>query len=146
MPEFKYKIISELNLIIDCYSGILTLKDVLMFKGEQTKNSLWNPTYNTLADMRQSNIQFSEEEIQKLANYQITDERWSSERKTASLTNDAGHIVFETMFNLLKPKNSKVGVRAFSTLEASLNWLNIDLINMERISDILAELNPDHEP
>ena len=140
MTKLNYIILPDLNLILDSYSGEINLVEVLRLKGEQAKDPLWNPHFNTLADMRIANINFEEEEIETLASYQVKDNRWASERKTASLTSEANHVVFETLFNLLKPKDSKVLVRAFSTLEASLKWLGIEQEKVLFIQEILENL------
>ena len=139
--NFKYKILPRLNLIVDSYFGNLTIDEILLYKSNQTKDPLWNPGYNTLADMRNSNTIIDEDEIERLSKYQVSDNRWSEKRQTASLTDEANHIVFEELFNMLKPKDSKVLVRAFSTLDAAILWLGIDKSEKPCINEVLNELN-----
>lgn len=136
----NYKVIPDLNLIIDYYSGTLTLTEILRLKGKQAKDPLWEPHFNTLSDMRDAFIAMDEEEIKTLASYQVKDEKWRVERKTASLTNEANHVVFEKLFNRLKPKNTKVLVKAFSTFEATISWLGYNEEASVIINDTLTEL------
>lgn len=138
--KLKYKILPEFNLIIDSYSGNLTTEEILFLKGEQTKDPLWDPTFNTLSDMRNSSTVLDEMSIKKLASYQVRDERWSHPRRTASLTNQTNQVVYETLFNLLKPKNSKVLVKAFSTIDAAMRWLDLDLQQKSLIENTLKKL------
>ena len=135
--EFKYYIITDLNLILECYIGEFKYKDIFESKMIEMSDPEWKNNYNVLADIRDSKFLISESEIKDLhKHYDL-----SVKRKSALLTNFPSHVVFGTFLKNYNIKESLILPEVFSTVEAALFWLDINLEENERVKEILNELS-----
>lgn len=140
IKTLKYKILSELNLIIDCWYGELTFDKILASKLEQAQNAKWNQGYHNISDIRNAVFSLTNTEAKKIIDYTKTDMRWQHKRKTAYLTNNPNQVVFQKILELNKSKDIPNEIKSFSTLGAALNWIKIDMSEFDKINNIILEL------
>jgi len=139
-PQFNYVILPDKKLIIELYYGTFTQQDILLFKKRQANYPLWDSSFSKLSDMRYSTLQITEAEIEKLTTFVVANKHWNVDRKTASVTNKPNHIVFEKLYNIYKPNESKISFEAFSSIESAAFWLDINQANIPFIKNKLADL------
>lgn len=141
VKTLKYKIIPELNLIIDCWYGELTFDKILSSKLEQANDPEWNQAYHNISDIRNAVFSLSDKEAKKIIDYTRTDIRWQHKRKTAYLTDNPNQVVFQKLLEFNKSREIPNEIEGFSTLNAILNWLQIDMSEFEKINNIIRELS-----
>lgn len=140
IKTLKYKIIPELNLIIDCWFGVLTFDKILASKLEQANDVNWNKEYHNISDIRNAIFSLSNEEAKKIIDYTKQDKRWQDKRKTAYLTNNPNQVVFQNLLEINKSREIPNEIQSFSTLGAILKWMQIDMSEFEKINAIIIEL------
>jgi len=141
MNILKYKIIPELKLIIDCWNGELTFDKILTSKLEQVKDQKWNKSYSNISDIRNAEFSLTDDEAKKIIDYTKEDIRWQHKRKTAYLTKNPNQVVFQKLLELNISKDIPNNIEGFSTLNAALKWLNINMREIESIKKIIEELS-----
>jgi len=138
--KFKYVILPEKGLIIDSCIGDISFYDIIKFQIHQSKDKNWNRDYNVLTDLRQAYMRIEDINIQTLSKFPLDLINKNTQRKSVHLTNNPNHIVFHTLLNLLKIGDVAVDLKAFSTIDAALLWLDIDLGEKDYINSILIQL------
>lgn len=131
-----YKLVPDLNLMIEVFCGDIYYSDVLELKAKQIKDTNFNPKYNGLVDVTNANLHFSFEEIETYKKYITTIKGFMGDRKTSIYTKTPNQVMLSTIY--ITP-DSKIPMhfQVFSTLKASLNWIGMSLINEKRIKEIL---------
>jgi hypothetical protein len=143
LHKLKYEILPDLKLIVDSWVGDVTYNDIIECKINQAKNEKWDINYNILSDVRYSIMILSDDELIKLSNYPTFDKRFNSPRKIAHFTHNPKQVVFQKLLELYRSEFVQVNFKAFSTLDYSLEYLEINLIQKKRIEKILFELLKD---
>ena len=137
-----YKVFDNKNIIIEYYSGEITVDDFLSLKERISKEPNYNFFSDTILDIRDANLKVSETDLLKL--FDFLHSKFSKEegkRKTAYLTNSPNDVVQSTLFsNLLESKKLNVNPRIFSTMEGVVSWFDNPDINKEILETILYEL------
>lgn len=140
IKTLKYKIIPELNLIIDCWNGKLTFDKILASKLDQVKDKDWNQAYNNISDIRNAVFDLTNEDAKKIIDYTKTDKRWQEKRKTAYLTNNPNQVVFQKLLEINKTQEIPNKIESFYTINAILNWLQINMSEYDKINKIVTKL------
>ena len=129
---YRYTILEEINLIIQSYQGDITLSGLKNMKRKLFQDKFYNTEYKVLTDMRLSNNSITIEEVEKYGEWIEEKLKLGSFNLNAILTSTPQQVVQSSIFRLnnnLKKYNYKV----LSTLESSLNYLNIDFSHIEII-------------
>ena len=132
-----YKLVPNLNLMIEVFCGDIYYTDVLELKAKQIKDPNFNPKYNGLVDVTNANLHLSIEEIETYKKYITTVKGFMGDRKTSIYTKTPNQVMLSTIY--ITP-DSKIPMifNVFSTLKASLNWIGIPLEHEIRIKEIIA--------
>lgn len=141
LQTLKYKILPELNLIIDVWYGAMTFDKILASKLEQVKDPKWNQGYNNISDIRNAVFSLKMEEAKKIIEYIRADTRWQFKRRTAYITKNPNQVVFQKFIEMAKSKEIPNEIESFSTLQAALSWLRIDDSEFKKIDHVIADLN-----
>ena len=140
--RFKFRILPEHKLIIESWTGEFSLKEIIDLKCIEAMDPNWKDYYDVLADDRYINI--LNEPIDKDNNiYLPLGQKFIKKRKTAILTRLPDQVVAPTLLNMQKPSEALVEIEIFSTVEAALRWLGIDIIEIAKINRILDQLSKD---
>jgi hypothetical protein len=140
MKGFKYLIIPDLNLIIESWIGNFNFDEILEQKKMESADPKWKDNYNVLADDRQTNF-----EINVLLNdnskYLSLSQNFIKKRKTALLTSLPHQVVTSILLQMHKHPEALVELEVFSTVKAAINWLNIDIKELNRIDMLFNQMS-----
>lgn len=134
----QYRILKTALLIIECHEGLLTLENMIRFRQEQRLDRDFTPEHDILMDLRNVEISGEPVEVENYVSFYKENKNISGNRRIAVLTDTPNQVFYTTLFEQFsKVLNQKTKI--FSTLEASLNWLNVN-IPKQQIEMILREL------
>ncbi|MFC2152802.1 hypothetical protein ACFLSE_09790 [Bacteroidota bacterium] len=121
---YNYKIIKEKKLIIEAFTGDITLD----FFKESMLKEFNDPEYLNLkfgiCDLRSANLILSDKEIKELFEYALVHDKNLS-IKWATLTKGPYETAMAMIYELQAVKH--YGYKIFSTLDAAASYLNIKL-------------------
>ncbi|TYC07978.1 hypothetical protein ES677_14715 [Bizionia gelidisalsuginis] len=70
MEKFgAYKITPHKELIIEYYAGVITVKDIILFKKSIRQDPNYNLYWNTLLDLRDSKVSIKSSEIPQVIDF-----------------------------------------------------------------------------
>lgn len=141
MQIFKYKILPDLELIIDFFKGSFNYQEIIMYKIEQSKDPLWNEKYNILADIRNLELDYSQNDIVEHLAESRDAMKLQSKRRTAAITLKPKQVVFGVLVQQNLSEEVAMEVEYFSTIEAAISWLGCASSKKELISNTLNLLN-----
>lgn len=137
---FKYFIIPELKLIVECWIGKFSFYEILEFKNMESTDPEWKDYYHVLADDRQTNFRI-EGLLEDASKYFPMSKKFIKKRKTAILTSLPHQVATTMLLNIYKHPDAQVELNIFSTVLAALKWLDINADELARIEMILNNLN-----
>lgn len=124
MVHIKYKILSDLKLIIENYTGCVSMDDVIAIKKETGLDRIYSPNFNVIMDFRDANLVFEPFEVSKYIDFANNSNIIYGERRTAFLTSKPNQVALTTIFGLTKGK-LPIESNTFSTLDALISWFNL---------------------
>lgn len=139
MLNVRYKILPQYNLIIEFFSGEITLDAILSAK--KSKNSMpeFDPTFNHLIDLRHAKTNISLSEIKEIAKFQEENKQYIKKRKSAFLADSPEQTSLTILFTL-SMQNLPIDFEIFSTTKAALNWLDLWYLSERDYEKFIAEL------
>jgi hypothetical protein len=135
----RYKVLSNMRLILESYSGDTTVEDLIRQKTAISKEPDYDPTYNIIHDFRESNMLIEIENGKQFLEFLKNSKSIYHKRKVAHLTKTPDQVAKTTLFTLLQDRNS-VEFEVFSTELSAFKWIGIDLNNFELIDSYLQEM------
>jgi len=139
IKKFNYHILPDLRLIVECWIGDFSFEEIIQLKMTEIANPEWRDDYDVLADDRQSNKNI-ETVSDRTQNSDTNKQMFQKRRKSAILTSKPKQVVTTILLKDSNPPGSPISVDVFSTIEAALQWLNINPKEKERINDVLDKL------
>jgi len=134
----SYRILSNNALIIEYHEGLLTLEGMIKFRKEQLLDEKFSPDFNILMDMRKVKITGNPVEVNDYISFYRQNKDITGNRNIAVLTDTPNQVFYITLFeqysNVLTQK-----IKIFSTIEASLKWLNLN-VTKDQVDLIISEL------
>lgn len=139
MLTVKYKILPQYSLIIEYFSGEITLNDVL--EAKKSKNSMpdFDPSFNHFIDIRQAKVNVFLSEISEIVKFQEENQQYIKKRKSAFLADSPEHTSL-TMLFMLSMKNLPIDFEVFSTTKAALNWLDLWYLSEKDYENLIADI------
>jgi len=104
MAYIKYKILSNLKLIIENYTGCVSMDDMIAVKKEVGLDIDYSPNFNVIMDFRDAHLAFKTLEVANYINFANKSNVIYGERRTAFLTSKPNQVVLTTIFGLTKGK------------------------------------------
>ncbi len=138
MP-LKYKIIPDLNLIINYWSGRLTFDEIITSKLAQINDMQWNQKYNIISDIRNADFDHVEELSIRFIDFLSRHKRFKYKIKYAFLTQTPCQVVFQKLLELHKTHEILFQSESFSTHKALYCWLNIGTNKFDRINKVITD-------
>ena len=135
----QYKILPELDLIIEYYSGKINLDDIIGHKKLEIKDSEYSANYNFIADLRDSELDVIRQDIIDYLDFVEMNNKVSGQRKSAILTNTPNHAAITTLFRM-NSKNLPINFEIFTTLEAAIDWINLSSNYYDNIEESIRNM------
>lgn len=117
-----FKIIPELNLVVFCWKGIVTLESWIELKKRFLAHKDFSLNLKYFEDFRNLTFNVSIEDIKKYIDFAVKYEKQS--QKSALLTTTPNQVTISIIY--LSLKDDKLGKPLIlSTIDRALNWLEI---------------------
>jgi hypothetical protein len=122
----NFKIISEKKLILEYYSGKISVNDLINQKTLISNKLEYSPNYNIIHDFREVEFDINEEQGVQLLNFFESNKAIYSNRRVAHLTYTPKQVAVTNLFTLLL-KEQLIAIEVTSTLEAAIQWVNLSI-------------------
>lgn len=137
----KYKILTELNLIIEYYSGEIDIDDIIHMQKVLSEESIYRPTQDIILDFRDATLKIEEEDLKRYLEFVKGFPKVFGKRKAAYLTNTPNDVVITTIFDLVVQQNDvPINIGIYSTFKGILDWLDIETIDYNAIELIIDDI------
>ena len=136
---FTYRIISELKINLEYYSGLTYLNDLIEVRNELIKEKSLNPEFNFIVDLRDANFDLHSNIVEEFISYVKfkTDLLWK--RKTAILSHTPNQTAFSILY-ISDLGQVPMKVNSFSTLDSALKWVNLSPSDKPVIEQVIADI------
>ncbi len=138
LAMFKYKIIKGQNILIRCFGGIFSIDDVIQYVKLTSNDDDYSTTMNVLNDLRNAEIRYDDTQLKLLVEFIKNNHSLYGKRKTAFLVQNPEQTVFSMLLDYEK-KEDLINMKIFTTLDASLDWLEISKNYTESIEFFLNQ-------
>jgi len=136
----NYKILHGLRMILECCKGNATIEDAIEMKKCEIKDRYYDPGYNILVDFREFTSSIDSSSLLSLSVFVDFLKGLRLACKVALLTTKPHQVVVMNMVKNLSI-DSKMEFEIFSTLEASVSFVDCPEENLEIIDGYLQELS-----
>ncbi len=136
---FTYRIISELNINLEYYSGLTDLNDLIEVRNKLIKEKSLNPEFNFIVDLRNASFDLNSNIVEEFINYvkSGTDLLWK--RKTAILSHTPNQTAFSILY-ISDLGKLPMKVSSFSTLESAMKWVNLSPSDQPVIEKVIEDI------
>lgn len=135
---FNYEILSEHNLILETFTGTLTLDLMKKVKSDETKDPRFKPELNVIADVRGLIFDGTTHEVGEYINFALNHGSIMGKRRTAVIFATPNQHVYSEIFSKLNNGN-ELAVHHFNEVKNALKWINCDK-HHEEIEGLLNEI------
>lgn len=139
MIEFRYKILHEINLVLQYYKGNLNSDFMIEKNSEMFRDDDFNPEYNGITIFW--DVSFTEDffEIKKYSDFITKNQSLYSKRQVAVLTDTPNQAATATLFKQFSG-GTPMSYEVFSTLDRAIKWLNLPNDKFEVIKNAMQEI------
>ncbi len=117
----KYEIIPEKNLLIETFSGRVTLDDVVTFLQEILEDPRYSPEMNGIADLREVDLDVSYDQVRELVDW-LGSLETRTRRRWAFVTGRPVTHGISRIFAALG-EDLQERIEYFDSLEEAIRWL-----------------------
>ena len=138
--NISYKILPNLRLIVESYFGTFNGDDYIELKKSQLRDERFNSLYNNIADIRNSELSISNDDIRKCVEFMKSEKGLAGKRRAAVLTGTPNQVVISTLFasyGIELPMQFEI----VSTLGAAMEWAKVASSDYSIVEGILSGLN-----
>jgi len=141
----QYKILPELKIIIEYFSVVTTLYDMIEHRKILIEEINYNPNYNFITDFRDTYLDISDEEVLSYIEFVKKTPKMISKRKAAILTDTPEETAISSLY-VLNLHDLPLIVNIFSIMDAAIKWVGLsldDIVIVEKtINDLKDKINP----
>lgn len=134
----EYLIIKEMRLIIEYFSGKIYYDDYIKFKNIQSQDENYNPTYNQLLDLRDSELMIDGEQVNNAIQYFKQNKHLLANRRVAVLTSEPNHVIVTTLAIL--NNDTPINNRVFSTVEKAIEFIGYSILEKNKIENLIQQI------
>lgn len=120
---FNYEIFPEHNLLIEAYTGTVTLELMKKAKGCVTLDPRYKPEFNVIADVRNLTFDGTTQEIADYINFTLKHGKIVGKRKSAVIFSTPNQHVYSDLYSRLNPETVH-SVHHFQEIESALKWID----------------------
>ncbi|MCU4176239.1 hypothetical protein [Carboxylicivirga sp. N1Y90] len=122
--NITYKILPQINIVVEYFSGPIHISDMIAHKKDIIKNIEFYPNINFIADLRDSQLLYTKQELSEYVGFIKEEKKLNTHRKTAILTSTPQQVAQSTIYESLT-KDLPIRFKIFSTLQATLEWVSV---------------------
>ena len=134
-----FEIFPSQKLIIEYYAGDISVDILIGIKKEISKHESYNPNYNLIMDMRNSNFLYEREAVTEFTKFFKSFHAIIGRRKVAYLTGKPNEVVATKVFAQLIG-DLEINAQTFSTVPAIVSWFNISDFTEDEFEQIIDRL------
>lgn len=141
MTAFKsaYRIINDLNLILEYHSGNIDVDSYIKFKQLVFSDTGFKSGLNHFIHFKNVTFNTPDTEIKKFVDFIKNNAPKLGKRKVAFVTSTPNQVVTTTIYKtMLADKEQQVAV--FSTNDTALNWLTSNPLATEDLIEIVKSM------
>jgi len=135
-----YKIIPEKRLVVEFFSGILTLDKLVKFKSRVANDRLYNPDFNIIDDLREVRFVISKEELFEYVSFIQNKKELYGKRRSALLTATPNHVVFTSLFSSWCT-DLPIDIGIVSSIDGALRWVGLPFSESDWVNQILVDFS-----
>lgn len=142
LPSFKasYKILKAKKLLVEVFSGTMTLDAFKSYKLKQSQDVDFLPTYDFFVDMQDVVVDGTLDHVREYVKFVISNGYIIGKRKSATMINTHNQKVYAELFrNLHEVDTLPQDFRIFTDFDLAIDWLQKD-ITKEEIQALFKEL------
>lgn len=135
----SYKILHYQKIIIEYYSGPISLIDIKELKLAEIKDNNFDSSYNILMDGRETNLLTSYQDILDLIDFIKSNPKIIGKRNSSFLTKTPNQVAQTTLLKLqseILPMNYNI----FSTMDSALKFIGVSKDNYLIVENIINEM------
>jgi hypothetical protein len=137
--KYDYEIFQEKSLIVKYFQGIISIAEFITFNNRTLFDTRYDPTMCVMNDVRNTEFIFTDEDLKKFIGYVQSNVKMYGKRKVAFLTNTPNQTVFTILLDFFK-NDKMVTIKTFTTLPATVEWLQLSLADMILIENCIEKL------
>ncbi len=134
----KYKILKEKRISIQYFSGSIEKKDVMNFVSEMKADADFNATFNTIIDLRNAQVNITENEVKEYVDFIKNVDNFISKRKIVVITSNPNQYI-SAFFSKQYSKDLPLQFNIFSSVEPALFYLDLLDFTTEKYNQIISE-------
>jgi hypothetical protein len=135
----RYRILPKLKLIIEYYNGLIGVEDIKNLELRKNNDIEYDCSFNVIIDMRDAELDLDDNDIVEVSFFMQTNKKSYGERKSTFLTNTPNQVVSPMIYKS-QIKSLPMKYEVFSTINASLTYVNIPRIHKKYIEQIISDL------
>lgn len=133
----NYRIIPDKRIIIEHFSGLVDVNDLIACQNNVSYHADYNPNFNVVIDFRDARLSLSEPDVLKYIHFVRSTTKIYGSRREAHITGSPHQVVAATMFEILK-KDLPVNVKIVSTVGAAANWVGLDFNDIGMVEQAIS--------
>ena len=145
MRAIQYKIISELKIIVEYYSGVIRLVDIIEQRNILIEDPGFNPQFNMIFDFRDAHFDIMPQEIHDYVDYLKSKPKFLNRRFAAALAikpNETAIFLIFISRTVTLPQHAQV----FSTIDAAFNFVSVSHDDEKVVEEAFEELKRKAKP
>ncbi|MCF6182355.1 MAG: hypothetical protein L3J60_10090 [Lutibacter sp.] len=120
-----YKILEKENLIVEFFSGIVTIDSIIKFKQNLIQDPKFSLDYHYYICFKNVTFDIEKQEISKYIDFSNKYLQPNKHRKVAIITDTPNQVALTTLFKM-QSEHPLQKVEIFSTTKSALHWLGKD--------------------
>lgn len=122
---FNYEIFEEHNLLLETFTGRITLELMKKAKSDESLDPRFSPKLNVIADVRSLMFDGTTQQVSEYINFAFEQGGIMGKRKTAVIFATPNQHVYSEIFSKLNNQNL-LAVHHFQEVKSALKWINCD--------------------
>ena len=134
-----FRVLPELKLVVEYCSEELTIEDAMALKVREAKSRAFDPTYNIITDLRDSDVVVAEDEVDGFIDFLQNYQGLAGKRRTALITRTPSQVILSSLMKYAA-SGLPIHFEVFSTLEAGMHFVGANDQSQGSIEAAIAEM------
>ncbi|MBT8260131.1 MAG: hypothetical protein KJN82_02365 [Bacteroidia bacterium] len=136
--QVNFTIFKNLKLILVNYLGDISIEVINTHIEKLSSDKDYNPNYNTIADLRYSNILLNQSNLPEVINKIIDNDKIIGERKQTFIIGTDNQLALSSLFSMLL-RHLPMATSIVKSVREALEWVELELKHQELIEETLKK-------